>query len=267
MTKTKAIIKKWYDALCFPKEYDADFLKALADLDEASVTPISGLDTKREPSAKNLLLVLYCCEELEAKYKEEGLPEEVFADTIADIVIWTKEWTAIKGELALGTLDWISHHLNMRLFKLGRLQYYPTQIKTDVKELGVATGEDVLDVHIPASGKLTAEECEASFEAAKNFFSKYRPEKEFKCFTCHSWLLDDTLKKYLPESSNILRFGDMFIKLKNDDDNALIRYMFPWDTTMENINERVPKTRAAAAVKEAIRQGEQFHVTLGARHI
>lgn len=265
MNDTKKIIKKWYEALNFPNEFDGEFYKALDSIPIESTATVADYDPKCEDGAKNLLSFLYFSEALEKKYEELGIPRDVLLDTLNDIVVWTKEWTAIKGKLALGTLDWLSHHMNLRIFRIGRLQFYPTVASMDIDALGVKAGEDVLDVHIPAIGRLTKEECELSFEGAKNFFARLYPEKDFKCFVCHSWLLDETLKKYLPKESNIVRFGDMFIKLRQDDDNALIRYMFPWDTTMENLPLREGRTSSARRIKDAVLSGEQFHVTLGAR--
>ena len=77
-------------------------------------------------------------------------------------------------------------------------------------------------------------------------------------------LLRKRLKEYLPEGSNILAFAGLFREIHEDSDNALVRYMFAWDTTVDNIADREPKSKAAAKIKDAILRGEGFHVTLGA---
>ena len=73
-------------------------------------------------------------------------------------------------------------------------------------ELMLQRGHSVLSVHIPPNGALTEEICDASYKRAKEVFEKYYPEFDFKCFYCHSWLLDSQLKNFLKEESNILRF-------------------------------------------------------------
>lgn len=264
MENTRNIIKKWYERLNFRKEYDAEFYKALEDVSIPDGLTVDTLDIKREPSCENLLYVLYLCDEVERAYIKMDIPTEILLDTLSDIPVWTDTWTGIKGHLALGQLDWLSHHMKLNLFKLGRLQFYRhAKAQDTLPEMGVTKGDAVLDIHIPAVGKLDIDECKKSLEASQTFFRKYYPELDFKCFTCHSWLLDATLKKYLPESSNIVRFGDMFERTSADDDFALVRYMFEWDTTVENLPDRTPKTGSAKKIKEAILAGEQFHVTRG----
>ncbi len=260
---TKEIIEKWYKRLGFRECYDKEFYSAL----ESSSIPVgitlADCDVRRPACAENLLTFLYLCEGVEAKYRELGIPEEILLDTLDDITVWTDTWSGIKGELALGQLDWLSHHVGLKIFKLGRLQFYFGKLKSDIPEIGASAGDAALDIHIPAVGKLDIDECKKSLELALGFFRKYFPDFDFGCFICHSWLLDDTLKEYLPSDSNIIRFGDMFTKTVADDDNAIIRYMFEWDTTEENLSTRVPKSATAAKIKEAVERGVQFHVTFG----
>jgi hypothetical protein len=264
MKNARDIIKKWYERLGFRKEYDEEFHKALESAEIPESLTVGTLDTKREPSCENLLYVLYLCEEVEEEYRKMGIPEDILLDTLRDITVWTDTWTGVKGYLALGQLDWLSHHLKLNLFKLGRLQFYRLcKAKDTVPEVGVTAGDAVIDIHIPATGRLDIDECKKSLEQSKVFFRKYYPDFDFKCFACHSWLLDDTLKKYLPADGNIIRFGNMFTKTKADPDFALVRYMFEWDTTVENLPTRVPKTGAARKIKEAILSGEQCHATQG----
>lgn len=263
MKNIRGIIEKWYKRLGFRPEYDEEFYLALEKFEIDENFSVKDLDVKKEPSAENLLTALYLCDEVEGRYLEMGIPDEVLLDTLRDITVWCDTWTGVKGRLALGQLDWLSHHMNLRIYKLGRLQFYLGRSKETLEDIGVTKGDAVLDIHIPAVGKLDIDECKKSLETAKAFFRKYFPDFDFKCFTCHSWLLDDTLKKYLPENGNIIRFGDMFKKTQADDDFALVRYMFEWDTTVENLQSRVPRTGSAAKIKEAILNGEQFHATQG----
>ena len=174
MKNTRQIIKKWYEALSFPKEYDAEFYEALESCCIPDGLTAEALDVKKEPSAENLLSVLYLCETVEEKYREKGIPREILLDTLRDIVVWTDTWTGIKGHLALGQLDWLSHHLKLNLFKLGRLQFYRLcKAKDSVPEVGVLEGDAVIDIHIPAVGKLDIDECKKSLEQSKIFFKKY----------------------------------------------------------------------------------------------
>ena len=130
-------------------------------------------------------------------------------------------------------------------------------------EFSLKKGDPVIEVHIPADGPLNIEECEKSFIAAREFFARYYPEYDYKYFTCHSWLLDPTLSRVLPDSSNIIRFRDMFKNAANDDSDAILRYVFKWNTTARNLKYAPVLTSLAEKVKHEFLSGTQFHETLG----
>ena len=106
-------------------------------------------------------------------------------------------------------------------------------------------------------------ECKKSMEAAKKFFAQYFPDFKYKVFTCHSWLIDEDLKEFLPENSNIVKFGDMFYRAKNYDSNALLRYIFHWDTNEINLRYAYSSSAFAEKIKAAVLKGRVFHETLG----
>ena len=57
---------------------------------------------------------------------------------------------------------------------------------------------------------MTAEACDASFAWAPRFFARHFPEDDYRVATCGSWLLDEQLAEYLPETSNIVQFQRRF---------------------------------------------------------
>ncbi len=71
----------------------------------------------------------------------------------------------------------------MKRFKLGRLQYCFKTMDRDIPELGVAKGDKVIDMHIPALGPLCPEDCAESLDIARAFFAKYYPEYKYEYFT------------------------------------------------------------------------------------
>lgn len=180
---------------------------------------------------RNLLTYLYLCEKLSEEYKAKGIPEGILIDTLKDIVRWTETYTDINGRLYLGELHWLERHLSGQLYKVGRLQYCMAGAERDMPKYGLKKGDPIMEIHIPADGRLTIEECNESIEAAKDFFKKYFPEYDYQYFTCHSWLLDTKLKEVLPESSNILKFAQLFDVLAEDDSSALIKYIWSWNMT------------------------------------
>ena len=259
----KEIIKKWYSLLEFPNIFDSAFEKYLSEINVSDATTLENYPKGCDDGGRNLLSHLYLCEETAKKYAELGIPDDVLIDTLKDVCTWTKTWSAVKGRLHLGELSWLSRHLSCKLFKLGRLQFCMGEAEADIESYGVKKGDNVLEIHIPEGDRLTPEECLGSINRAKAFFSEFFPDFKFSVFTCHSWLLDDTLKKYLPENSNIIRFGDMFDKIKEDDSNALLRYLFRWDTNELNLKYASPASSLAVKVRDAVLKGEAFHETLG----
>lgn len=262
---TQSIIRAWYTRLQFPAEFDAEFEAALSAYTVPADATVENYDVKEEDGKKNLLHFLYFCEETKRRYTALGLPEEILLATLADIVVYTKHWSGIKGTLVLFELPWLMRHLTARIFRLGRLQFCAGKSECDIPEIGVKRDDPILEVHIPEGEKLSTEACLAAFDAARDFFARYYPGLTYACFTCHSWLLDETLRKYLSEGSNILRFGDLFTRLFADKSDALLHYIFRWDTTEKNLSDFTPTNAFAARIKAAVEAGEEFHETYGWR--
>ncbi len=261
--KVREVIEKWYTRLGFPRCYDKEFREALGRIKISDAITLEGYDKGCKDGKRNLLSFLYLCEGVERKYIESGISEEIMLDTLRDICTWTKEWSSVKGELYLGELGWLSRHMSLGLFKLGRLQFSPSPAERDIPSYGIKKGDTVMEIHIPSGERLDIDDCRRSIENAREFFAKYFPNISYSHFTCHSWLLDDTLKKYLPAESNIIRFGDMFDKIEEDDSFALIRYLFRWDTNEVNLRYAYPTSTLAEKVKRAVLHGETFHEALG----
>lgn len=259
----RPVIEKWYRALPFAKSYDNAFHEALDRIPISDAITLAGYDKTCTDGRRNLLSFLYLCEATAEKYRALGIPEDILLATLQDIPTWTVEWSNIKGELYLGELSWLTRHLDARLFRLGRLQFCMAEAEHDIPGYGIQKGDSVIEVHIPSGGKLDCEAALASLDMARAFFAHYFPDYSYTCFTCHSWLLDDTLKAYLPPESNIVRFGDLFDKVAEDDSYGLIRYLFRWDTTVENLPHAVCNSGFSQRIKSAVLGGVRFHETLG----
>ena len=260
---TKSIIEKWYKALQFPAEYDAAFYEALDSIQIPADTTLEGYDLRSDDGKRNLLAFLYLCEDVAQKARARGIDEDILIATLKDLVIWTENYTQMKGTLFLGELGWLKITMEFAMFRLGRLQFRMAKAYRDIPEAGIAKGDNVMEIHIPRGSKLDIGECEKSLAWAKEFFARHFPEFTYTCFTCNSWLLDDTLKEYLPETSNIIRFGDLFTKVFSRDLNCLLSSIFPADTTEENLPNAVCTSSFAQRIKDAVLSGKQFHMTLG----
>lgn len=259
---TAKIIEKWYKALNFPSMYDEEFYNALNNIKIEDVKT-DEYDTEQKDGKKNFLSYLYMCEELSKKYKQKGISEEILYDTLADLGRWLDIWSNLQGELYLGELGWLKSHLSMKLFKLGRLQFAFGKADCDVVEKNLKKGDNIIEVHIPAEGPLIKEECEKSFETAKKFFKKFYPDYEYKYFTCHSWLLDTSLKEILSDSSNIIRFQNLFDVVHEKKSDSILKYTFKWNTTREDLKDISCTSGFAQKIKDRILAGKDFYISYG----
>ena len=153
-----------------------------------------------------LWFYLKLASEVHERYHEKKISEQVFNETFSDITIWCKECYRKHKLYGLEEVAWIAKSVRMELFRLGRLQFEPITLNLEeAQRYRLSDSEKVLNVHIPADGKLDYEECQKSFEEAKKFFGD-----NDTVFICDSWLLSPELCEILPETSNIIRFQKMY---------------------------------------------------------
>lgn len=172
------------------------------------------ISEQEEP--EELLLYYYsrfACEVYE-EYRKRGLEDRIFFDTFRDISIWCETYYRDTGKYGLGyyVKDWFWRGLEMKLFRLGRLEYEEMESGEEIAEenVHIRKGERVINIHIPAGEPLERDQCLESIEEAYRRFGKERQ------YICHSWLLFSGLKEILPEESNILRFQELFDIVKVD---------------------------------------------------
>lgn len=180
------------------------FLRLARNYSDGSV---KGL--KKRSDLIRLAAALKASEFTYEKYQKKGIPDSVFIDTLADIGLWCRE----NNNIGLKNYQWIKHHVSFRLFKLGRLQFQIFQCKNPAfhySRLPFNYGDYVINVHIPACGKLDIHECRKSFILAVDFFSRYFPEIKWDYFLCESWLVYNGNADFMDGNSNILNFSKLF---------------------------------------------------------
>ena len=261
--ETEEIVNKWYNTLGFSKKYDDDFKEAVNEIKISDTLCIDSYDLNEKDGKRNLLSYLFMCEKLSENYKKQGISEEILIDTLKDIPRWLDTWSGLKGEMYLGELSWLKRHLSMKLFKLGRLQFCMAECEHDVPKYGLKKGDNVMEVHIPEEGPLDIDACKASIEAAKIFFEKYFPVFKYTYFTCHSWLLDETLKDIMNDSSNILKFQQLFDIPVKDKSDAIFGYIFRWKADRHDIKSCVCNSGFAERIKKRALNGGDFYEGLG----
>ncbi len=60
---------------------------------------------------------------------------------------------------------------------------------------------NVLLIHIPGGGGMTIEKCKESFIEAREFFTRYFPQRPIASFGCISWVFNPAWREYIPESN------------------------------------------------------------------
>jgi GNAT-like C-terminal domain/N-acyltransferase N-terminal domain len=165
----------------------------------------------------NLYHAVVLAEKCRAVYEKRGIAPEVYRDTMNDINTWTARYYLKTGNTGLMQMGWIRNHLNLRLFKLGRLQFEKGKLNNKNIE-GFSRRTDCLHIHIPEGEKLSPEKCSESLNRARGFFKTYW-DKDYPIGSCHSWLLYENLKMILDMDSNIVQFSRLFRIIENDNDN------------------------------------------------
>ena len=256
-------IEKWYRKLSFPAYYDGEFYEALENIKISDAIDCNTYNVRCKDGKRNLLSYLFFCEKYARECEQMGIDEQIVLDTLSDIVRWCNSYSAMKGELYLGELEWLNLHLNRKLFQIGRLQYCMTTTPMEVPQYGVHKGDRVIDIHIPAGEKLTAAECKCSIELAKVFFAKHFPEHTYSVMTCRSWLLDAGLRKYLSGDSGILQFAELFDIVERVESFSILKYLFAFDTTPLNVRYRYPVSSFAKEVQKDVLAGKKFYAAHG----
>ena len=195
-----------------PSPEEARELLALFDRDERAFFA----ELRARPHPERLALRLYAQYALERRpeWEAAGLSEQVYRDTMSDLVLWYREYVRQKGEPGVVEWEWLALPLKRRLVRLGRLQYQPRTLERETTVRGVLypAGTGVLEVHIPAGDALLPRGADDSLRRAMAFF----PPERRALLHCHSWLLAPELRELLPPGSNILYFQSLFDVYEED---------------------------------------------------
>lgn len=206
-----------------------------------------------------------------AYHRERGIPDDVSWATLADLGRQMAVYRKREGESGFDDPVWMTLHFTGAIYQLGRLQFERVRLgNTNGQRLlnaGAPEGPDTpaLSIHIPGySGPFTPEACEASFAAAATFFARYFPEERYEVGVCFSWLLDEQLAEYLPETSNIVRFQRRFTPVyrPKDDDAGTLRFVFGLDPSLP-LDAYPQRTTLERSVIGHIRSGRHWHGGVG----
>jgi len=202
-------------------------------------------------------------------HRQRQVPEDVSIATFRDFYIWMLDYYNKHGRWGLAEVTWLLLHLRGSLYRLGRLQFCRGAFAGEIAEgtmPGLTSvpqpGDPVLEVHIPADGKLDHEQCRESYVTALDFFPACFPEILFDAFTCHSWLLDPDLSKILPETSNIVKFqSDFHIYSVTDDDRQMFERVF--GKKPDCLDDAPRDNSLRRAILDHLQAGNRMHMGAG----
>ena len=212
----KNTIMKWFDQLPFPRHWRDEVAK------EAERFSMNGEKTPMW----DLLYALSRCDSLKARYEERGIGEDILMATLADIVVWSENQYLVHGTVGLSDAGWLEGHLDMKLIRLGRLQFKLEQAIASSEKFGLQEGDPVIGVHIPQGEPMRMDDVHNAYLLAQEFLPRYFPEHNYKYFTCGSWLLDHHFKDFLKPTSNILKFASEYEVIHWAPSNDAVRRLF-----------------------------------------
>ncbi|MHC4874265.1 MAG: acyltransferase domain-containing protein [Planctomycetota bacterium] len=121
-------------------------------------------------------------------------------------------------------------------------------------------GDKTLGLHIPASGRMSHEDCGKSIAQAIEFFPKHFPEFDFKAITSASWLFDAQFEDYLKPDSNIVMFLKEFylVPCINASDKQTMERVFGGPVDIETAPQESSVQRA---IIEHMKKGSHMRMT------
>lgn len=147
--------------------------------------------------AKQLACQLHCACLRHETYREMGIPDQIYFDTMSCYARFVMECLYYKGGYQFDRGWWTWRQLSMKVFRLGQLEY---ELKPD----------GTVAIHIPTGTDFSAAAVDISLSQVKSFLKQFFPDYANATLTCNSWLLSPALKDLLVEESNILSFQRRF---------------------------------------------------------
>lgn len=205
-----------------------------------------------------------------ALHRQRGIPDAITTATMADVgrhFLIHREQT---GQHGMSGADWLMVHARGLIYQIGRLQFERGRLGTSTSR-GIATagfpcekGEPVISLHIPGHmGPMSPRACDEAFAAARPFFRTHFPDETPRLGLCHSWLLDEQLREYLPETSNILHFQRRFQPAYRPEPNNRPTLEFVFRTPDRPLDDLPQRTTLERAVVRHIRDGRQWRGGVG----
>ncbi len=222
--EAQEVFLKLHQRIMIESDYH-DRMNVLVDLfmKKETTQAFEGVDVLAKDMNENIytmsmLLLILCAEPLFSRYSEEGIPEDIYWDTLMDLSYKLNECYQVYGIWGTFVRDWYPGFYQMERFALGRMQYEYSTFELDdlvINGITVKKGDKVINMHIPSSGSFTEEKRLDSYKRAYAFYGKEFGRKLIP-MVCDSWLLYPEHKEFLPKHLNIRGFMDDFSYIQGE---------------------------------------------------
>ena len=205
----------------------------------------------------HMVFLLHCAPDMRARYREMGLDDALFWDTLQDLryqVMETKQVYGVWGEHAIW---WEVDFFRCKRFALGRLQYEWDGYYCDTPYKQYQKGDRILSCHIPSSGKLRREDVLLSLKKAYEFYDGRSCEGGIMAVQCESWMLYDKHLPLFPKGSNLRMFYLLFHNIENKPSKSNIDFwrIFGTKYSPEALESASESTALQRNFKHFLREG------------
>lgn len=205
--KMEEAIQRYYD-VGFDLKEAQPLVEAMAQASGVHVYTVWGL------------FLAFAARRAQEDYAKAGIREEIFWATFSDLRYKAVECKQVKGQWGTFVAFWYNIFYQVKIVKLGRLEYEFIQYQGEeqtVAGVTVKPGDRVLNIHIPSSGEPFDQAARLESYRMAYQFEKARGHEGPLVCVCHSWLLYPKYREVLGEKSNIVGFMDDFTLTGTED--------------------------------------------------
>ena len=247
-------------------KWDAMIDEYIANIDCDFSVQLKTCETLIMPTTVSVFtaqLLLFICHSahLRKMYKEKGIDDRIWYDSMLDLKAKLLECYTVYGVWGSFVASWFPRFFKMTRFALGRLQFETKKFEKKYEKDGIVLDEEsiVLNVHSPRTlTPMTPEACDAAFRAAAKFYASELGDTPCT-FVCSSWLLFPEHETMLPETSNIRAFLKTFDIIDSGyygNDSPNLWRLF--DTMEKNPNRLPADSTLRRAYLDRMRRGEKL---------
>ena len=203
MIATDGVLDKLYAAMdilfCGEDNSYTDLLQEIADA------------TGIHRYTVDMVFLLLSAKPLEYLYLRQGLPMQMYLDSMADLRYKLFECQKMHGKWGTFVTPWFPGFYRLQRYTFGRLEYDVTTSTEEYKDV-LKPGDLMLSCHIPSSGPLLEDAVKDSLRQAYRFFQDKNmlPSNGKLVVRCMSWLLYPPILEKLDDNTNMKKFYRLF---------------------------------------------------------